>query len=83
MPYPPAQIRLGFAGRYGAGDTRGAFSRQLINKQIPRRWAYILGAVKARVVLALLRLDEGAKHRIDARLIAPSLPPKPSENIPV
>jgi hypothetical protein len=33
--------------------------------------------------LALLRLDEGAKDRIDTRLIPPSLPPKPCEDVPI
>jgi hypothetical protein len=33
--------------------------------------------------LALLRLDEGAENRIDTRLIPPSLPPKPCEDVPI
>jgi hypothetical protein len=34
-------------------------------------------------LLALVGLDEGAKHRIDAHLIARPLPPKPCENVAV
>jgi hypothetical protein len=47
------------------------------------RWCAHSARGKGAGRLTLLRLDEGAKDRIDARLIAPSLSPKPSENTPV